>query len=147
MTRSDGGRPWLGPSDLAVFLPHRFASLRVPRRSAAMPPRRGKENAVRGACDAPVLVLRATGGPCKGAVFDEQVERRRIGRGPKGNTVCLKDASVSQRHAEVVWTGAAWTVTDLGSSNGTFVRLTGQHALAPGEMIRLGDELLRFEIS
>ena len=86
-----------------------------------MPPRRGKENAVRGACDAPVLVLRATGGPCKGAVFDEQVERRRIGRGPKGNTVCLKDASVSQRHAEVVWTGAEWTLTDVGSSNGTLL--------------------------
>ena len=86
-----------------------------------MPPRRGKENAARGACDAPVLVLRATAGPCKGAVFDEQVERRRIGRGPKGNTVCLKDASVSQRHAEVVWTGAEWTLTDMGSSNGTLL--------------------------
>jgi pSer/pThr/pTyr-binding forkhead associated (FHA) protein len=68
-----------------------------------------------------VLVLRATAGPCKGAVFDEQVERRRIGRGPKGNTVCLKDASVSQRHAEVVWTGAEWTLTDVGSSNGTLL--------------------------
>jgi len=34
-------------------------------------------------------------------------------------------------------------LSDLGSSNGSFVRLVGQHALVPGEMIRLGDELLR----
>jgi hypothetical protein len=37
-------------------------------------------------------------------------------------------------------------LSDLGSSNGTFIRLVGQHALVPGEMIRIGDELLRFEI-
>ena len=96
-----------------------------------MPPRRGKENAGRGACDAPVLVLTATAGPCKGAVFDEQVERRRIGRGPKGNTVCLKDASVSQRHAEVAWTGAEWALTDVGSSNGTLLNDVEQRQGAP----------------
>ena len=96
-----------------------------------MPPRRGTENAGRGACDAPVLVLLATAGPCKGALFDEQVERRRIGRGPKGNTVCLKDASVSQRHAEVVWTGGEWTLTDVGSSNGTLLNGEEQREGAP----------------
>ena len=35
--------------------------------------------------------------------------------------MCVKDPSVSQKHAELVWTGAAWELTDLGSSNGTFV--------------------------
>jgi hypothetical protein len=35
---------------------------------------------------------------------------------------------------------------DLGSSNGTFLRLRGPHGLASGDLIRLGDELLRFEI-
>ena len=96
-----------------------------------MPPRRGKENAARGGCEAPVLVLVATAGPCKGAVFDEQAEKRRIGRGPKGNTVCLKDSSVSQRHAEVVWTGAEWSLTDVGSSNGTLLNDVEQRQGAP----------------
>lgn len=51
-----------------------------------------------------------------------QVERRRIGRVKgAGNNVCVKDPSVSQKHAELVWSGAAWQLTDLGSSNGTFV--------------------------
>jgi hypothetical protein len=48
-----------------------------------------------------------------------QLERRRIGRGPKGNAVCVKDPSVSQKHAEVVWSGVAWTLLDVGSSNGS----------------------------
>ena len=34
-------------------------------------------------------------------------------------------------------------ISDQGSSNGTYVRLTGQHVMDPGQMIRLGDELLR----
>jgi pSer/pThr/pTyr-binding forkhead associated (FHA) protein len=51
-----------------------------------------------------------------------QVERRRIGRVKgAGNNVCVKDPSVSQKHAELAWSGAAWQLTDLGSSNGTFV--------------------------
>lgn len=78
-----------------------------------------------------MLVLVATEGPCKGAVFDEQAEKRRIGRGPKGNTVCLKDSSVSQRHAEVVWTGAEWSLTDVGSSNGTLLNDVEQRQGAP----------------
>lgn len=50
------------------------------------------------------------------------MERRRIGRVKgAGNNVCVKDPSVSQKHAEVAWSGAAWQLTDLGSSNGTFV--------------------------
>ena len=40
----------------------------------------------------------------------------------------------------------AWVLVDLGSSNGTYVRLRAQHPLSPGEMIRMGDELLRFEL-
>jgi pSer/pThr/pTyr-binding forkhead associated (FHA) protein len=36
---------------------------------------------------------------------------------------------------------------DLGSSNGTFVRLRATHPLAPGDLIRLGDVLLGCEQS
>lgn len=33
----------------------------------------------------------------------------------------IKDPTVSQKHARVEWTGSAYTITDLGSSNGTTV--------------------------
>ena len=33
----------------------------------------------------------------------------------------LKDPAVSQVHAIIKWTGSEYTVTDLGSSNGTLV--------------------------
>lgn len=36
----------------------------------------------------------------------------------KGNQVHVKDSAVSQNHAEVLYDGKQWTITDLGSSNG-----------------------------
>jgi pSer/pThr/pTyr-binding forkhead associated (FHA) protein len=56
------------------------------------------------------------------------------------------DEFLSRRHAQLQYRGGHVSVMDLGSSNGTFVRLRGQHVLGPGELIRMGDELLRFEI-
>jgi pSer/pThr/pTyr-binding forkhead associated (FHA) protein len=64
----------------------------------------------------------------------------------QGDIVFSDDEFMSRRHALLQFRDGRALLTDLGSSNGTFVRLTGQHALAPGEMIRLGDELLRFEM-
>jgi len=68
-----------------------------------------------------------------------------IGR-EQGDIVFSDDEFMSRRHALLQFRNGNALLSDLGSSNGTFVRLTGQHPLAPGEMIRLGDELLRFEI-
>lgn len=68
-----------------------------------------------------------------------------IGR-EQGDIVFSDDEFMSRRHALLQFRNGCALLSDLGSSNGTFVRLTGQHALAPGEMIRLGDELLRFEM-
>jgi pSer/pThr/pTyr-binding forkhead associated (FHA) protein len=45
----------------------------------------------------------------------------RIGRVKTHNNVHVKDPSVSQKHAELSWNGTCWVVTDLGSSNGTWV--------------------------
>jgi pSer/pThr/pTyr-binding forkhead associated (FHA) protein len=64
----------------------------------------------------------------------------------QGDIVFSDDEFMSRRHALLQFRDGRALLTDLGSSNGTFVRLTGQHALATGEMIRLGDELLRFEM-
>lgn len=46
--------------------------------------------------------------------------RSLVGRSPACN-VRLASSSVSGEHALVVWTGMAWEVRDLGSTNGTFI--------------------------
>jgi pSer/pThr/pTyr-binding forkhead associated (FHA) protein len=67
-----------------------------------------------------------------------------IGR-EQGDIVFSDDEFMSRRHALLQFRGNRALISDQGSSNGTYVRLTGQHVLEPGQMIRLGDELLRFE--
>ena len=63
----------------------------------------------------------------------------------QGDIVFSDDEFMSRRHALLQFRGSRALVSDQGSSNGTYVRLTGQHVLEPGQMLRLGDELLRFE--
>ncbi len=53
---------------------------------------------------------------------------------------------MSRRHAQISFRNGRGRLEDLGSSNGTFLRLRGPHGLISGDLIRLGDELLRFEI-
>ena len=64
----------------------------------------------------------------------------------QGDIVFSSDEFMSRRHAAIRSKAGSYEVDDLGSSNGTFVRLRSQKALSGGEMIRLGDELLRFEL-
>jgi pSer/pThr/pTyr-binding forkhead associated (FHA) protein len=63
----------------------------------------------------------------------------------EGDLVFRDDAFMSRRHAAVTWDGKRSQVVDLGSSNGTFVRITGPTPLKHGDHIRLGDQLLRIE--
>ena len=56
------------------------------------------------------------------------------------------DEFMSRRHAQISFRNGRGHLEDLGSSNGTFLRLRGPHGLISGDLIRLGDELLRFEI-
>jgi hypothetical protein len=68
-----------------------------------------------------------------------------VGRLPDCDVV-LKDASASRRHAQLKRQGSQWTITDLGSTNGT--RLNGatiqSHALGDGDRIGIGGALLEF---
>lgn len=64
----------------------------------------------------------------------------------EGDVVFRDDAFMSRRHAALTWDGKRAQLTDLGSSNGTFVRLTGPTPLRHGDHIRLGDQLLRIEL-
>jgi hypothetical protein len=67
----------------------------------------------------PVLVVRSGGGRA-GESFFPSGERTLIGRSPECD-VFLDDVTVSRRHAELVRDGETFTISDLGSLNGTFV--------------------------
>jgi hypothetical protein len=67
----------------------------------------------------PVLVVRSGGGRA-GESFFPSADRTLIGRSPECD-VFLDDVTVSRRHAELVRAGDTFTITDLGSLNGTFV--------------------------
>jgi len=64
----------------------------------------------------------------------------------EGDIVFRDDAFMSRRHAAVSWDGNRAQLTDLGSSNGTFVRITGPTTLKHGDHVRMGDQLLRLEL-
>jgi pSer/pThr/pTyr-binding forkhead associated (FHA) protein len=55
------------------------------------------------------------------------------------------DRYVSGRHARIDVGEAAVTLTDLGSSNGTFLRVSGPTEIAAGDQVLLGMQLLRIE--
>jgi transcriptional regulator with PAS, ATPase and Fis domain len=60
----------------------------------------------------------------------------------------LADASISRRHARVRRTGGAWTITDLESSNGTFVdgvKVEGEITTTSPRVLRLGSAIFLFQ--
>ena len=59
-------------------------------------------------------------GPDKGVSFEGAQDEVRIG-GSEENDVLLHDPSVSRRHAAIRLTPDGLRVTDLGSTNGTFM--------------------------
>jgi pSer/pThr/pTyr-binding forkhead associated (FHA) protein len=67
-----------------------------------------------------------------------------IGRGQ--GTLFEADAYLSPRHAEFTATASGLVVRDLRSLNGVFLKITGDEALESGDIFRLGQELLRFEV-
>lgn len=71
-----------------------------------------------------------------------------IGR-EAGLTISLVgESSVSRRHAEIVRTGDALVLRDLGSTNGTFVngvKIAGDQTLRRGDSLQLGSVQFRLE--
>ena len=79
-----------------------------------------------------------------GAVYLLDRDETTCGRS-EGEIRLPDDPAVSPRHARFVRRGAGVTVEDLGSVNGTYLRLRAPHALGIGEEIRMGRQLLRLE--
>jgi pSer/pThr/pTyr-binding forkhead associated (FHA) protein len=64
------------------------------------------------------------------------------------NDIVLADPSVSTTHAKLQRRDDVWVLTDLGSTNGTYVEgdpVTGETALTPGTTLRFGDVAALFE--
>jgi len=61
------------------------------------------------------------------------------------DVVFADDQFMSRQHARLSRTGTGAQIQDLGSSNGTFLRLAGDHLLAAGDLVRMGNVLLRYE--
>lgn len=68
-----------------------------------------------------------------------------IGR-EEGDLVYRDDAFMSRRHAAITWDGQRVRLTDLGSSNGSFLRIAGSALLRHQEHLRMGDQLFRIEL-
>lgn len=56
------------------------------------------------------------------------------------------DGYLSPIHAQLDLRGTTGVVRDLDSLNGVFVKMTGEEELTSGQIIRIGQELLRFEL-
>jgi pSer/pThr/pTyr-binding forkhead associated (FHA) protein/RNA polymerase subunit RPABC4/transcription elongation factor Spt4 len=90
------------------------------------------------------VVQRLRGGS-RGWVFRPDRDTVSIGR--EGNDINFADDPfISGHHAQIQLAHGVLTVTDLGSRNGTFIRVTGEHVLKHGDFVFLGQQLLRVEI-
>ena len=72
-----------------------------------------------------------------------------IGR-QTGNTIVLTDNNVSRNHARIAAEGGRAILTDLNSTNGTFVngeRVRGQQSLRPGDRVEIGGATFQLSTS
>jgi pSer/pThr/pTyr-binding forkhead associated (FHA) protein len=95
----------------------------------------------------PLASLLFRTGDLKGRRLSIKVPVVNIGRGDY-NDLVIADPSVSTMHAKLQRREAVWILTDLGSTNGTFVegeRLTGEAPLGPGTTLKFGDVVALFE--
>ena len=92
------------------------------------------------------LIQRLRGGEI-GMIYRSRNDTITIGR--EGNDVnFLDDPFISGRHAQIAMNADGQvTLTDLGSKNGTFVRINDELTLEHGDHVFLGQQLLRVEIS
>jgi pSer/pThr/pTyr-binding forkhead associated (FHA) protein len=76
------------------------------------------------------------------AIESGQIE---IGR-DAGNVRLEGDVYACPRHARIYWKNDRFWVSDLGSVNGVYARLTESERLHHGDLLLIGLEVLRFEI-
>lgn len=91
--------------------------------------------------------LRATKGNDAGKTFPlGQKPAMILGRGVSTD-ITIWDIRASRAHCRVDCQPGRWAITDLSSSNGTYVneeRLRGTHVLKNGDVVRIGSTHLEF---
>ena len=91
-------------------------------------------------------LLIVVSGALAGTRVDVGAQPVTIGKGPSTIQVG-DDPAVSTRHAEVALRGGLFVVTDLGSTNGTFVnnqRIAQPTRLGDGDLLRFGNTQMKF---
>lgn len=113
-----------------------------PTRAAAPEPSEARKTRI---LDRPATIdgrgwLVALDGPRRGRMHVLDRERSTIGAGA-GCEVVLDDPAVSERHASVRYEDGVFQVTDLDSTNGTFVNdeRVQKGSLADGDRVRFGE--------
>jgi two-component system, cell cycle response regulator len=91
------------------------------------------------------LVLIYPAGPDLGRKFIIDHDAILIGRGSDSDIVVDLD-SVSRRHAQIERRAAVIMVSDLGSTNGTYVNETqvSERALTDGDQVKIGNAIFKF---
>lgn len=81
-----------------------------------------------------------------GGVYPLTHDRTDIGA-REGDIVLKEDPYLSPRHARIERRGDSFVLLDLASLNGIYLRLRQPTALADGDMILVGQQVLRFELT
>src|SRR2546421_1715388 len=95
---------------------------------------------------APLASFLVKSGSLKGQRLPVRTPIVNIGRA-EYNDLVVPDESVSTQHAKLQRREGVWILIDLGSTNGTFAdgeKVSGEAALAPGALVRVGDIQLVF---
>jgi len=81
----------------------------------------------------------------QGTRFELDEPLLRLGR-DSSSTIQIHDTEVSRQHAELRRSGRHFTISDLGSSNGTFVngQRIRRHSLSSGDQVQIGQTLMLY---
>lgn len=96
-----------------------------------------------GTAVAKLVVIRPDG--TEGATIPLRDGRVTIGRNSE-HQVLAADPFLSPSHASITAGGQGFTIADEDSLNGIFYRIRGEVELQHGDLIRMGQELLHFEL-
>ena len=64
----------------------------------------------------------------------------------RGDVLFPEDGYVSGLHCRISWEGGRLTLTDLGSSNGSFLRLREETDIKSGDVLLMGQQLFRVAV-
>jgi len=94
------------------------------------------------------FALRVSSGFNQGALITLSKKNSILGRSFRA-AVPLEDEKASREHAKVINRDGQYFVSDLGSTNGTYLNdilLRDERPLHPGDIIRIGSSVFRFEV-